>query len=331
MFFFYVCISSKKGKNIGRLFSLKNLPFYAEGSLNYLKFMRRRLQENKNSFILITILAVCSFLYKVNLYSYDSINRNEVQLKNILDECALYCNQLSRSSLYFVCKEKVEELISPHSFGYLGGGLHLEGHVYRRIKREKNVYIYDYQLIKRNHQITEKRTLLKENGKKEHILNAPLKTKRFHYKHVVFGPTGLLSEKAQKKHNYKLKGEEKYKGKKALIIKCTPKSNADVKHLYGKVWIQKKNGNILKIRWEQKSLQNFKKVEKIGEKLKAEPKINLVSIYDYEKKGIRFPSRYLVEEKYRDRRNNTLMFFSSLKVTYKNYKFFTVKTEVKYE
>ncbi len=128
-------------------------------------------------------------------------------LNQILENCAQYCEQLSHSALYFVCTEKVEETIrkpqesAAHTFHSSGGTTYT---VYGGVQTERHTYVYDYQLIRKQGVIKESRILLKEDGKKKHEENAPLKTKRFYYKHVIFGPTGLLSRKAQLKHDFKI-------------------------------------------------------------------------------------------------------------------------------
>lgn len=68
-------------------------------------------------------------------------------------------------------------------------------------------------------------------------------------------------------------------------------------------------------------------VEKNAKVLNAKPKITFFSEYAFEKNGIRFPSKYLVEEIYilqggfRFRRSKTT-------IIYDNYKFFTVDAKV---
>lgn len=143
------------------------------------------------------------------------------------------------------------------------------------------------------------------------------------------GPIGLLSEFWQQYHDYKIVKEERFKGEKVVVIEAVPKYGLKLNQLFGKIWVGKSDFSILKIEWNQQAIENYEKIEELAKKLKAKPLITLVSEYAFEKKGIRFPSSYSIKEVYivRGRRR----FLRSRKtVIYKNYKFFTVETEVIY-
>lgn len=226
--------------------------------------------------------------------------------------CAEYCEKLDRSSLFFVCKEKIKEITYHPSLG------------------DTNVYVYDYQLIQKNKRITEKRTLIEENGLKRHEKDAQLKTKLFYHKNIIFGPYGLLSESQQQHYDYKIVKEDKFNGEEAIVIETVPKS-VEVSHdLYGKVWVRKTDFSILKIEWEQKSIENYEVSESIAKFFHAEPQISLVAIYGFEKNGIRFPSEFSIIEAYINEISLNRSVRSKTTISYDDYKFFTVETEVKY-
>jgi len=241
----------------------------------------------------------------------------------ILEKTAEYCSKLDNASLDFVCHEEIKERLyySPGADGtYLGGRFYKE-----------NQYLYDYQLIRKEGQMLEKRVLLEENGKNKMEADAALKTKQFEHKYVIFGPVGLLSSENQAHLSYQIEKAAKLDGEKVIIVEAKPRSPQDGNRLYGKVWLREKDLSILKIEWDQSSMGNIKGIMEVAEKLKAKPHITFVSEYGYEKHGIRFPSKYSVVEEYivaRGRRNK--MKCSQTVVTYKNYKFFTVETQVKY-
>ena len=118
-----------------------------------------------------------------------------------------------------------------------------------------------------------------------------------------------------------------------LFIYCKengtePKKNNNTNRLYGKVWVKRKDYSILKIEFEPESLGNYQTILAIAKKINAKPRLILESEYDYEKNGIRFPSSYLVRESYISRRGGRRFNRSETKVTYKDYKFFTVATDV---
>ncbi|MDH5203994.1 MAG: hypothetical protein OEW69_12165 [Nitrospirota bacterium] len=248
---------------------------------------------------------------------------SQTDLPSLLKKAAEYCQKLEHTSLYFVCMEEIKERI------YY---LNRPGRVGLRPTRffTENKYLYDYQLIRKGSQINERRILLEENGKEKNEENAQLKMQMFDHKYVIFGPIGLLSERWQQEHDYKIIGEKKYKGEQTLIIEATPKSSVDIDHLFGKIWIRKSDSSILMIEWNQASMRNFDTIKEVAKELNAEPDITFISEYDFEEKGIRFPSKYFVREEYvhswrgRFKRSETT-------VTYKDYKFFTVETDVEFK
>ena len=260
------------------------------------------------SILLFIIISIQSFSHIEN-----SEKKDQAELELILKKCAEYCERLSNSVLDFICEEKITEEILKGRLAFV----------------EKNKYIYDYQLIRKENKIEEQRILIKENGRKKNELHAQLKTKRFHHKFIVFGPIGLLSQGQQEIHEYKILRDVTYKREKALIIEALPKFLGN--SLYGKIWIRKKDFAILKIEWNQESMGNFDIIEKLAEKLNAAPIVTFISEFGFEKNKIRFPNKYSVVERYIPLFGVDKSFiWSQTTVTYDNYKFFTVESAVKY-
>ncbi len=286
----------------------------------------------KKKVVIISFFILVVFSFPIYSQRTDSDSTDRSELETILKKCAEYCERLSNSVLFFVCKEKIKEEIyqgapvtvrtvtSSGSYVVRSGG----GQNFK-----KNTYVYDYQLIRKENKIKESRILLKENGKKKNEKNAQLKTRIFEHKNVIMGPIGLLSEYWQQYHDYKIVKEEKFKGEKAIVIEAVPKYGLQLHQLFGKIWVRKSDFSILRIEWNQQAIENYEKIEEIAKKLKAEPLITLVSEYAFEKKGIRFPSRYSIQEVYILRRGRRFL-RSKINVTYEDYKFFTVETEVIY-
>lgn len=254
---------------------------------------------------------------------------DQQELEIILKKCAEYCERLENVSLYFVCKEEIKEKI--YLFPARSGSVALlpSGEL-RENKLPKNKYIYDYQLIRKGDTTEEQRILIEENGQEKNDLDAQLKTTRFQHKFIVFGPIGLLGQKQQKNYDYKILKNVNYKKEKAVIIEALPKFPQENNTLYGKIWIRKKDFAILKIEWEQESLENFEIIEKIAKRMNATPLITFISEFGFEKNKIRFPNKYSVEEIYISRQGGRRFLRSKTTVVYDNYKFFTVDTKVKY-
>jgi len=259
-------------------------------------------------------------------------------LSIILKKAAEYCTKLSNATLDFICTEIATERLN---YDYKKG----DWFVHKLIERKaKNNFIYDYQLVRKDKKVKEKRILLNVNGKKIHYKNAHLITQRFDYARVIFGPIGVLGESWQKHFEYKILGSEILNKTDTFVIQASPKNSQKIEHLYGKIWISKKDYNILKIEWSPQSLKNYEYINRFAKSLRAKPKLTLVSEYFFEKNNIRFPSSYFIKEDYFLKGQNKIQVISKqglrkvnkftmseIEVKYKDYKFFIVETEVKYE
>lgn len=278
---------------------------------------------------LCLVLALAIVIPSISIFgqSAESNSTEQAELEKILEKCAEYCHRLANAALDFVCIEKIKEEIffRPQTHvSHVGTFYSTAGRASR-----KNVYVYDYQLIRKKLQVKESRILIEENGKKKNEKDTELKTHLFGHQHIIFGPVGLLSEFWQQYYDYRIVKREKFKGDRVIVIEAIPIPHFKTDNLYGKVWIREGDFSIMKIEWEPESLKNYEVIEEIAKKLNAEPEIKLFSEYAFEKNGIRFPSRYLITEGYNQKRG--IRFDrSKTTVTYKDYKFFTVKTEVKY-
>ena len=245
---------------------------------------------------------------------------DQSQLPKILEKTAAYCRKFGNASLHYVCLEDITEKIyspyrqMPRSFSSF---LHTT---------EKNHFVYDYQLIQKEGDVKEQRILLEENGVKKNIPDAPLKVKRLRYRHITFGPM-LLSEYWQQYHDYRLVGKEKINGEPALVIEARPRQFFRLEHLTGKIWVRERDFGILKLEFNQETIDNYEGIEEMAKKLNARPQVKLITEYGFEEKGIRFPSKYIQFEEYINLRGVHFI-ESETAVNYRNYKFFVVETEV---
>lgn len=233
------------------------------------------------------------------------------RLAAILKKSGEYCQRLDRAALDFICLEEVTEMTrtyTPHT----------------------DHYLYDYQFIRKNRQTEEKRHLVQVDGKKTDVRDSPLYTAAFQYKNVMFGPVGLLSSNWQAYHDFKLVGEESFNTEKVVVVEATPNPFLATPHPYGKIWIKEEDGSVLKIVWDQRSLGNFQSAEDWAKLHEAELQITAYSEFGLEKNGLRFPSRSYSENAYIDK-NRRKFVNAEISILYKDYKFFTVETEVKYD
>ena len=255
-------------------------------------------------------------------------------LAAVLKQCGEYCTRLQNVTLDFVCVEKIEELLYQSGRSIWGPTFSTSSTWRSRgvpVISRKNNLIYDYQLIMKKGIINESRTLLEENGMEKHEKNAALKTLSYWHKHIVLGPVGLFCPAAQSQYDYRLVKAGKFKGEKAFIIEASPKPSSQTKFLYGKAWISRKDASVLKIEWKQESLRDFEAVEQSTQNVRMKLDVQLLSEYAFEKNGIRFPSVHSVRENYIDKRTGRRYRNAEIKVTYKNYRFFVVETDVIYK
>jgi len=249
------------------------------------------------------------------------------ELDVILARAAAYCDKLDRAVMNFVCRERIDEWFRP------GAGLSWS-HMRRTIflgQRVDHDYIYDYQLLRdRKGEVTERRTLLSQDGKQVHVPDAPLKTRSFWHAKVVMGPLGILSRESQAAHDYAVVRREKIQGEDVLVVAATPKLGVQLEHLFGTIWIRRGDAGIIKIEWNPVSIDNYQGVTRTAEFLGLTPDLLVTSEYAFEKNGIRFPSRYTLRETYRRGKSGAQYKISEIDVVYDQYKFFTVETDVKY-
>jgi hypothetical protein len=289
--------------------------------------------KRERSLISLSIISLIGISFLLISLPLPSAGAEGIDVDEILEAAAVYCERLESAVLYFVCREEIIEKIDFSKDITLIYQARRPERSWVRTKvprrRVKNTYVYDFQFIRRNNQIQEIRTLLEENGEKKSEEDASLKTQRFIFKNVVLGPVGILGKRWQPYHDYKIIGEDEVNGLPAVILNAVPKPSHNVDFLFGKVWIDKKNFDILRVEWSPQRIGNFATFERRGLKYKSEPSITLISEFLIEKNGIRFPNYFLIEEAYIDKKGKKFI-RSETEVTYKEFKFFTVEIEVKH-
>lgn len=283
---------------------------------------RRRIIKfiiNRIFFALSVLLFLFVFYQYIHAQNRSKGVYSQIKLDEVLKETRAYCRRLQNAALDFVCLEEIFEKIDfTRDYSTLLPEI------------RKNSFVYDYQFIRKDNRTKEARILLEENGIKKYEEDADLKTSSFRYQSVLFGPVGLLGSVSQQSYDYKIVDEELLDGDKTVIVEAVPKENQKHQYLpFGKIWVKQTDFSILKIEWNQKTVQNFPEVEKIAKRYKAEPNITLITEFGFEKNRIRFPSKYIIIEAYISQKGK-IFIRSKTTVVYRDYKFFTVETEVKH-
>jgi hypothetical protein len=241
---------------------------------------------------------------------------NEMKLDEILRNVAEYCERLDHSVLDFICLENIEERFYK-----------IPRYSKKTSAFKLNTYTYDFQLIKKGEEIKETRRLLKKNGEDLDGKITELQTDLFKYGKITIASIRLLGKSRQPNFKYKILQESDFNDQKVWIIDIMPKKPS--LSLYGKAWIRQNDYAVVKIEWVPESIVNFDYLKVKANQMKAKCRLNLMSEYAFEKNGLCFPSKFIIEEAYIKKYKKYVL--SKLDVTYRNYKFFVVETQVKYK
>lgn len=265
-------------------------------------------------------------------------------LASIISSARDYCAKLERAALDFVCVEDVEERLdlSLDNRAVLeqtdrakardpGTQIDTRGRlVSRRNPKQKNTYLYDYQFIRREGQVEEKRVLLKKNGKKPDPLDPAPRLGAFSYSEVLMAPVRLLDEDFQAFYSYRLQGRDSIAGTDAWILEVVPRMAGVSQYLGGKIWLKSADASVLRIEWDPATFGHYEEIAARAVIFNAEPEVRSVTEFGFEKNGIRFPSSDLTEEGYRQA-GGKLFIRARTEITYKGYKFFMVETSTTFK
>jgi hypothetical protein len=336
-------LTSNRGGDYNHL-AVKGLSLESEGRV----FLVARKRKFPCFFLvsIATAVVFCSMPVKPRVLSARVLQDRPADLTDILERCAAYCDRLSGAILDFVCLERIDEMVATLTITSKDtAAANFEdtqdltkvakssdpGQVISAVRVRKKVrssFVYDYQLIqdKPGH-ITETRTLIKENGRSVLEKNAPLKTHVFSYGFIIMGPASLLGLDRQSLFDFKIIKETTLGKDRAVIIEAAPKPESHGGILYGKIWVRKSDAGVLRIEWVPESIGHYERVLDLAKQIGAQPRLTLTTEFAFERNGVRFPSRYTIEEAYLSA-NNPPLIHSTTEVTQTDYKFFKVETEV---
>lgn len=252
------------------------------------------------------------------------------ELADILKKAGDYCKKLDGIAIYYFCNELKKDKVvllrklakameKPEEF--------FENFSPLKIRRSRiiDIYKYDIQFIKKkNGVITEDRKLLMERLDNS---NPGIPILSYSIKEPLYGPHTLIAFGWQNLFDYHKIGDEKIFGEDTVVIEATPRWHSVFNKMSGKIWIDEKDGSVLKIEWNYARVQNRNQLRKMGLILDREPDLKFISEFGIKKNGLRFPSRCYIVESYVNKSNQR---FIRLKVDieYMNYQFFIVSSEV---
>jgi hypothetical protein len=205
-------------------------------------------------------------------------------LAAVLDRAAAYAEKLKTAAFHFVCRESVAQVVFPP------GGVQESPPA-----AERNDWVYDYQIIARDRQITESRVLLEKNREKLHSPKAQLETV-FQSYFSFYMPVTLVAREKQRLYRYRLLAIEKSAGQNVWHVAAARRSPKSIP--WGELWIGEEDGSVSKIQIDQTSIVGFENLAQKAVEKGLLPAITTIHEYGLTRDGMRFPSKTTFIESY---------------------------------
>ncbi len=261
------------------------------------------------------------------------------KLQMILDRCAEYCMELSESALYYVCDEEIREktnavkgpkyevsITPPHNledatiYGMNYNPLTIRG-------SEKHMSVYGYQVIRKQGQFSDKRILIKKDSEKGNMEGIPREIIPSYNLKPILIPNQILGIENRAEFSFKLLDEKKIKGRAVYLMEASlrPEIQGNIK--WAKIWMDKIDFRIIKIEMETEFIPGFESILSECYRYYLKPHFRATYTYEVDKKGLLFPKKAEIKVEYSGFLRAARKLKSDVSISYKNYKFFTVKTD----
>ncbi len=194
-------------------------------------------------------------------------------------------------------------------------------------KIQRNKFLCDYLIVKKDGDVDERRIILKENGRKTADRNEFLEEERFTGLSPLFAPLRVLAPDKQERFNYSLIETGKMHGKKACVIEAVPRYGNEDGIWSSRIWIDLESFQVLKCEIEGIPIDGYDEVLNDCAILNIEPIFLTTHEYRQEKNGIRFPSSSSVRVAYPGIDYRGAIDKIRIDLDYDKYKFFTVETD----
>jgi hypothetical protein len=275
----------------------------------------------------ISVYLLIYILFSLPLWTGDEVPGG--QLKQVLVKAANYCEKLKAEAFHYFCIEEIDEVYNkyPTYRRWQDKGKRHKAH------REEHRYVYEYQILKKDGTVQEKRVLVEKDGKKMRREKANLYTRFVYSYRSFYGPISLAGKKRQRYYRYNLVERIKRAGGDIFVVEAIPQKKSAKKQNYGKLWIHSLTGSVLRIEVDDKSIRGYEGMKTFARKYGATPSLKVTHYYDMLHRGLRYPSKTEFIESYSGGANLRRKFKdgryirSNTTFVYKNYHFFDVQVE----
>ncbi len=238
----------------------------------------------------------------------------------LLEKTADYCEKLKQVTFYFTCREEISDIY------FING---------KEIKND--FYCHEYQIIMdEKGRMSEERKQITGDGapgsgktekkKKDGSQDDVLVLTNFFSNYPFLMPGTLMDRENQKKYLYQLLAKEKVGEVETFKISVEPQDLARGIINHGVVWVDEKDGSIVKIELDPRSLRGIDVLQETARKKGVNLKVTDIHWYEAQSNNIRFPSRTEISEiklaAQEELENSRTVFI------YKDYRFFKVNVNV---
>ena len=324
-----VYVSQKRGKSV---FVIEGIYEEKQNSVKEHDMNKSRLLK---LFLIPVILAMTAAVLaakKANSTGLQNGMADEACLQEILQSTGEYCERVKQIALYYICQENIVDI--ENFFRGTSRALEMQreekAFKIRRVKRQ--TYTYDYQLIRKGDDLSERRIMLEKNGREKYQEDADLNHLKYYSQYLIFGPVGFLSHYWQNHFTYSMIGEDTIDGEPVFINRADPNEVRLDNYNIGRIWVNK-DFQVVRLEWEPISIQNYEDEILISSLGPFQKKLVWTVDYTVEKNGVRFPDRQLIKEVFFRISENGIEQKAVKRETrfeYNAYKFFIVETDVKF-
>lgn len=261
--------------------------------------------------------------------------QDEILMSRILLGCGNYCSTLNDFSIFYYCRENINEITRYSMLYKIEEQLPYvqQGKKVLKPARDKNhKMVYDYQIIKEQGDTSETRAALQRTKR---TYNNRWATESIQVTNFFFGPVGLLHSDMQHLYNYRLHNKNgQCEGINAWIVDIVPlypgktRAEDNKKLMYGRVWIDKRDYSVIKISWIPKFCDRADTITFVSNIIDSSPVIKLTSVFNIKKGVLRYPSSGYYTEYFIDKEGKKQELVT-VDIKFSKYRYFNTATELR--